>query len=95
MNELKPTIVKQGATLGANCTIVCGTVIGRYAFVGAGAVVTKDIPDYGLVFGNPGKLQGWMCSCGNRIAFGNNEAVGECTSCNKKYSKQGSKVTEV
>jgi len=68
MHELRPTLVKQGATLGANCTIVCGVTIGRYAFVGAGAVVTHDVPDYALVYGNPARITGWMCECGTKLA---------------------------
>lgn len=67
MDELRPTLVKKGATLGANCTIVCGITIGRYAFVGAGAVVNKDVPDHALVVGNPAKVIGWVCECGERL----------------------------
>src|ERR1051326_2801207 len=67
MSELRPTLVRRGATLGANCTIVCGVTIGEYAFVGAGAVVTKDVPDFALVVGNPARQIGWMCAGGNRI----------------------------
>jgi UDP-2-acetamido-3-amino-2,3-dideoxy-glucuronate N-acetyltransferase len=62
--EFKKTLVKQGATIGANATIVCGNTIGKYALIGAGAVITKDVPDYGLVYGNPGRLMGWVCKCG-------------------------------
>lgn len=67
MDEAKPTLVKQGATLGANCTIVCGHEIGRYAFIGAGSVVTHDVPDHALMVGNPAKQVGWVCACGNRL----------------------------
>jgi UDP-2-acetamido-3-amino-2,3-dideoxy-glucuronate N-acetyltransferase len=84
MGELKSTLVKKGATLGANCTIVCGTTIGRYAFVGAGAVVTKDVPDYALVVGAPAKVTGWMCECGLKLSWTKERAV--CT-CNKSYSR--------
>ena len=69
-DEYRPTLVKRGATLGANATIVCGHTIGRYAFIGAGAVVTKDVPDYALVVGNPGRVTGWMCQCGVKLASG-------------------------
>ena len=62
--EFKKTSVKKGATIGANATIVCGTTIGKYALIGAGAVITKDVPDYGLVYGNPGRLMGYVCKCG-------------------------------
>ena len=63
------TLIRQGATVGANATIVCGVTLGRYCFVGAGSVVTKDIPDYGLVLGNPGRLQGYMSRHGHRLKF--------------------------
>jgi UDP-2-acetamido-3-amino-2,3-dideoxy-glucuronate N-acetyltransferase len=68
MDQVRATLVKKGATLGANSTIVCGTTIGRYAFVGAGAVVNKNIPDHGLVVGNPAKQIGWVCECGERLS---------------------------
>ncbi len=66
-HEYRPTLVRQGATLGANATILCGLTIGRFAFVGAGAVVTRDVPDFALVTGNPGRQQGWMCRCGIKL----------------------------
>ncbi|HQQ95923.1 MAG TPA: acyltransferase [Cyclobacteriaceae bacterium] len=68
-DQYRKTLVKGGATIGANATIVCGHTIGRYAFVAAGAVVTKDIPDYALVMGNPAKLVGWMSEFGHRLTF--------------------------
>ena len=67
MDQVQPTLVKKSATLGANCTIICGTSIGRYAFVGAGAVVTKDVPDHALVVGNSARQIGWVCVCGERL----------------------------
>ncbi len=67
MKELRPTLVRRGATLGANCTIVCGVTIGRYAFLGAGAIVTRDVQDHALVVGNPARQIGWMCKCGERL----------------------------
>jgi UDP-2-acetamido-3-amino-2,3-dideoxy-glucuronate N-acetyltransferase len=67
MDQLRNTLVKKGASLGANCTIVCGHTIGRYAFIGAGAVVTKDVPDHALMVGNPAKQIGWMCKCGEKL----------------------------
>jgi len=82
MDQLRPTLVKKGATLGANCTIVCGHTIGRYAFIGAGAVVTKDVPDHALVVGNPAKQIGYMCICGERLS----ENL-TCQTCGKKYKK--------
>ncbi len=80
MDQLRPTLVRQGASLGANCTIVCGHTIGRYAFVGAGAVVTKDVPDHALVVGNPARQIGWMCACGERL-----DPDLACPSCSKRY----------
>ncbi len=93
MEELKATRVRQGATLGANCTIICGTTIGQYAFIGAGAVVTKDVPDYALIVGNPGRVMGWMCVCGNRLEFRNGgDGAGDCPHCGREYEKSGTKV---
>ncbi len=86
------TQVKYGATIGANATVVCGHTIGRYALIGAGAVVTKDVPDYALVYGNPARIQGWACECGVKLDFGDgNEA--RCQSCHKRYQKQDLQVT--
>ena len=65
--QVVPTIVKKGASIGANATIVCGVTIGEYAMIGAGAVVTKDVPPYGLVYGNPARLKGFVCVCGRRL----------------------------
>lgn len=86
-HEFKPTSVKKGATLGANATIVCGNTIGRYAFVGAGAVVTKDILDYAMVYGDPARLQGWVCECGVKLDFAENNTA-KCSGCGKQYKKQ-------
>ena len=82
MDQVRPTLVKHGATLGANCTIVCGVSIGRYAFVGAGSVVNRNVQDYALIVGNPAKQIGWMCECGERLT----EDL-ECTVCDKRYEK--------
>lgn len=95
MDELRPTLVRRGATLGANCTIVCGATIGQYAFIGAGAVVTKDVPDFALVVGNPGRIIGWMCRCGNRINFEGEEGPGVCRECRQAYWKVGQEVSPV
>lgn len=81
-NEYRKTLVKRGASLGANSTIVCGTTIGGYAFIGAGAVVTKDVPDYALMMGVPAKQTGWMCYCGTGLPKGNSP---ECASCARRY----------
>jgi UDP-2-acetamido-3-amino-2,3-dideoxy-glucuronate N-acetyltransferase len=67
MDQVRPTLVKHDATLGANCTIVCGVTIGAYALVGAGAVVIRDVPDHALVVGNPARQVGWVCRCGERL----------------------------
>jgi UDP-2-acetamido-3-amino-2,3-dideoxy-glucuronate N-acetyltransferase len=67
--EFRKTLVKKGATLGANVTVICGNTIGQYAFIGAGSVVTRDVPDYALVYGNPGKAKGWICQCAEEITF--------------------------
>ncbi len=85
-HEFKPTCVKRGATLGANCTIVCGNTIGRYAFVGAGAVVTKDVPDYALVLGNPARIRGWVCECGIKLKAV--EAGRHACDCGKTYRQE-------
>ncbi|MBU1076398.1 MAG: Gfo/Idh/MocA family oxidoreductase [Spirochaetes bacterium] len=90
-DEYRKTIVRKGASIGANATVVCGHNIGKYAFIGAGTVVTKHIPDYALVVGVPGKIMGWMCKCGIRIEFKKNKA--KCPACGNEYKKTGDKVT--
>jgi UDP-2-acetamido-3-amino-2,3-dideoxy-glucuronate N-acetyltransferase len=92
-HEFRPTLVKRGATLGANSVIICGHTIGEYALVGAGSVVTKDVPPYALVFGNPATIKGWMCECGVGIEFKKGRAV--CQTCGKKYRKTGNTVEPV
>jgi len=89
MDEIRPTLVKTGASLGANCTIVCGNTIGRYAFVGAGAVVTRDVADHALVAGNPARRIGWMCSCGVRL----DQELG-CPACNRSFRRAGDGLEE-
>ena len=88
-SEFRPTVVRKGATLGANCTVLCGHTIGRFAFVGAGAVVTKDVPDYALVTGVPGRRVGWMCACGVRLPDGRGAGGGAggiaCGACGARY----------
>ncbi len=88
-NEYRPTLVKKGATLGANCTIVCGTTMGEYAFVGAGAVVHKDVPAYALMVGVPARQVGWMSRYGERLALpltGN--ATAQCPATGLRYTLQ-------
>jgi len=83
-HEYQRTLVKKGASIGANAVVVCGHEIGHFAFIGAGAVVTKDVPDYALVVGNPARITGWMCHCGIRLNF-NNTKEPTCTACGKEY----------
>jgi len=92
-NEYQKTLVKRGATLGANSTVMCGTTIGRYAFVAAGAVVTRDVPDYALIMGVPGKQVGWMCACGVRLA--QNGTTNNCPACGKRYLVEGHQCLEL
>jgi UDP-2-acetamido-3-amino-2,3-dideoxy-glucuronate N-acetyltransferase len=85
------TLIRRGSTIGANATIVCGITLGRYCFIGAGAVVTKDVPDYGLVLGNPGKLSGFMSRHGHKLYFDeNNQAI--CPESKYQYEKAGDEV---
>lgn len=96
-DEYRATLVKRGASIGANATVVCGNTIGRYAFIGAGAVVTRDVPDYAMVMGNPARLAGWMCKCGIKLNLSNDSAGVEratCSACGASYVKQGGLVAE-
>lgn len=79
------THVGRGVSIGANATIVCGNNIGAYAFIGAGAVVTKDVPDYALVLGTPGRVAGWVCRCGGRLSFDSHMST--CAKCSRVYEK--------
>jgi UDP-2-acetamido-3-amino-2,3-dideoxy-glucuronate N-acetyltransferase len=81
-NEYRRTLVRRGATIGANATIVCGTTLGEYAFVGAGAVVASDVPDYALMVGVPARRIGWMCQCGERLP---DSGAGTCAACGSSY----------
>ena len=95
-NEYRRTLVRQGATLGANCTIVCGTTIGRYAFVGAGAVVQKDVPDFALVVGVPARHIGWMSEYGEKLDLplhGNAATI--CPHTGVRYLLDGNHVTQM
>ena len=93
-HEYLATRVKRGASLGANSTIVCGHTIGAYAFVGAGAVVTKDVPDHALVVGNPGRVTGWMCQCGAKLASGAKAPEqAACAACGTAYRSQAGILT--
>jgi UDP-2-acetamido-3-amino-2,3-dideoxy-glucuronate N-acetyltransferase len=88
-NEYKRTLVRRGTTIGANATIVCGITLEEYAFVGAGSVVTKDVPAYALMVGVPARRIGWMCQCGERLPDRNPE---QCTACGTRYRQQGDKL---
>ena len=77
-NEYRRTLVRRGSSIGANATIVCGVTLGEYAFVGAGAVVTSDVPAYGLMVGVPARRVGWMCQCGERLQTGPEPRCGTC-----------------
>jgi len=96
-DEYRTTLVRKGASLGANCTVVCGTTIGRYAFIGAGSVVTRDIPDYALVYGNPARQRGWMCACGIALEFSGDlaNAASKCRACAAEYIKSGQQIQPV
>lgn len=84
-DEWVPTYVRRGASIGANATIVCGVTIGEYAFIAAGAVVTRDVLDYALMVGVPARVQGWMCRCGTRIRLSG--PVGKCSHCGCAYEQ--------
>ena len=88
------TVVKHGASIGANATIVCGHNIGRFAFIGAGAVVTKEVPDYALVVGNPARHAGWMSEYGHRLRFDEN-GLAECPESHEKYRLRDGKVSKL
>jgi UDP-2-acetamido-3-amino-2,3-dideoxy-glucuronate N-acetyltransferase len=95
-DEYRPTRVGRGATIGANATVVCGHTIGRYAFIGAGAVVVSDVPDFALMLGVPARLAGWYCRCGIRLPFhvdrqGPQEAA--CGACGTRYRRDGPAVS--
>ncbi|MEK7401072.1 MAG: acyltransferase [Gemmatimonadota bacterium] len=85
-DEYRKTLVRRGSSIGANATIVCGVTLGEYSFVGAGAVVTKDVLPYALVAGVPARRVGWMCQCGVRLADG---GVGSCAACGSTYERRG------
>jgi UDP-2-acetamido-3-amino-2,3-dideoxy-glucuronate N-acetyltransferase len=91
-NEYRRTLVRRGASIGANATIVCGTTLGEYAFIGAGSVVAKDVPAYGLMVGVPARRIGWMCQCGERLPDG---GAGTCGACGSTYEANGGLVRQL
>lgn len=93
-SEYAKTHVGKGASIGANATIVCGHDIGKFAFIGAGAVVTKNVPDYALVIGNPAKQTGWMSEYGHKLSF-NADGIAECKESKEKYKLENGKVSKI
>jgi UDP-2-acetamido-3-amino-2,3-dideoxy-glucuronate N-acetyltransferase len=96
-HEFRRTLVRRGATIGANVTVVCGVTLGRYSFVGAGAVVTRDVPDYAMVYGNPARFRGWMCQCGTRLsvnAAGRRIETWACPACSRRYRHAAGLLSE-
>lgn len=93
-NEYKKTLVKKGASIGANATIVCGITLGEYCFIGAGAVVTKDVRPYELVLGNPARHAGWMSEFGHKLKF-NDEGIGECPESKEKFKLENGRVKKI
>jgi UDP-2-acetamido-3-amino-2,3-dideoxy-glucuronate N-acetyltransferase len=91
--EYKQTLVKKGASIGANATVICGNTIGEYALIGAGAVITKDVPAYALLVGNPAKQIGWVSEYGHRLQFENNLAT--CPESGEKYKLENNAVTKL
>ncbi len=91
-DEFQPSLIKRGATIGANATIVCGTTVGEFAFVGAGSVVTSDVPAYALVVGVPARLVGWMCACGAKLDV--QDARASCASCERTFRVTDGVCTE-
>ncbi len=89
-DEYRDTLVRRGATIGANATIVCGITLGRYCFIGAGAVVTRDVPDHALVTGNPARQHGWMCRCGVKL-----DADLRCPDCGACYAREDGHLKQV
>jgi UDP-2-acetamido-3-amino-2,3-dideoxy-glucuronate N-acetyltransferase len=92
-HEYKPTLVRRGASIGANATVVCGTTLGEYAFIGAGAVVTADVPAYALMVGVPARRVGWMCQCGERLTV--TAGTGRCASCGTAYQERDGLLSRV
>jgi UDP-2-acetamido-3-amino-2,3-dideoxy-glucuronate N-acetyltransferase len=96
--EYKNTLVKQGATIGANATVICGYTLGKFCFIGAGAVVTRDVPDYGLVVGNPSRLRGYVCYCGDKLSIAPGATDierSECEACGRLYTMTDGVVKEL
>jgi UDP-2-acetamido-3-amino-2,3-dideoxy-glucuronate N-acetyltransferase len=93
-DQYKKTLIKKGASIGANATIVCGNTIGEYAFIGAGAVVTKDVPAFALIVGNPGRQKGWMSEYGHKLNF-NSEKIAVCPESKQEYLLENNIVKRI
>ena len=89
-SDYERTLVRHGVTIGANATIICGHTLGEHSFVGASSVVTKDVPAYAVVYGNPARIRGWVCECGAPLAF--EEGAATCRTCGREYVKDGERV---
>jgi UDP-2-acetamido-3-amino-2,3-dideoxy-glucuronate N-acetyltransferase len=92
-DEYRKTLVKTGASIGANATVVCGSTIGEYAFVGAGSVVTRDVAPYALVMGNPARRTGWMCRCGEKLPKASVGDTATCAPCGRSYAVAADRIT--
>ena len=88
-NKFHKTLVKEGESIGANATIVCGNIIGKHSFIGAGSVITREVPDYAIMVGNPAKQIGWMCECGKKL-----DKILKCSNCTRIYIKKDEILTE-
>jgi UDP-2-acetamido-3-amino-2,3-dideoxy-glucuronate N-acetyltransferase len=93
--EYKKTIVERGVTFGANCTVICGNTIGKYAFIGAGAVVTRDVPPFALMSGVPAKQTGWMCRCAAEKLDFNADGSATCSACNESFQLKDGQVRQL
>lgn len=96
-DEYRRTLVKKGASIGANATIVCGVTLGSYCVVGAGGVVTRDVPDYAVVYGNPARVRSWVCWCGVGLDLGGDDGATRdagCKACGRQYRREGRHVAE-
>jgi UDP-2-acetamido-3-amino-2,3-dideoxy-glucuronate N-acetyltransferase len=91
--EYRATLVRRGATIGANATVVCGTTLGEYCFIGAGAVVTSDVPAYALMVGVPARRVGWMCQCGERLVL--NDGAAACDACGARYREEEGTLRQI
>jgi UDP-2-acetamido-3-amino-2,3-dideoxy-glucuronate N-acetyltransferase len=91
--EYRPTLVRRGATIGANATVVCGTTLGEYSFIGAGAVVAADVPAFALMVGVPARRAGWMCQCGERLHLA--DAAAACAACGARYREEAGVLRQI